>query len=310
MKKTSTGVVSTSNYADYYPYGEQLAGRNGQLGDYRYAFQGQELDKETGMEAFQLRLWDGRIGRWLSVDPAGEFYSPYLGMGNNPIGLTDPDGGSTKSTDVIKNDDGTYTVSNKGKAKATDGDDGIYVIDKNGKRTGEIIGESLTSHSFYDDSGNAVDGAVINVNATDGQKFIDDEIIKDHPFIVNYMANATGGGDFDFKERGIDMANGTDIQHRYRGSKASNGKIGSARDFGNMAAGIVAGRFGLSWGGSRFGFDTLETFQSLSASTIPGNLSIVIHINQTREGVPTQKAQKIGWQMGIKLNKQDGKIKF
>jgi hypothetical protein len=47
------------------------------------------------MEAFQLRLWDGRIGRWLSPDPYGQYASPYLGMGNNPISLTDPDGGST-----------------------------------------------------------------------------------------------------------------------------------------------------------------------------------------------------------------------
>lgn len=65
------------------------------VGDYRYAYQGQEKDPETGKEAFELRLWDGRIGRWLTVDPAGEFFSPYLGMGNNPISLTDPDGGST-----------------------------------------------------------------------------------------------------------------------------------------------------------------------------------------------------------------------
>jgi hypothetical protein len=45
------------------------------------------------MEAFQLRLWDGRIGRWLSPDPYGQNYSPYMGMGNNPIGMIDPDGG-------------------------------------------------------------------------------------------------------------------------------------------------------------------------------------------------------------------------
>lgn len=60
---------------------------------YRYAFQGQELDPETGMEAFQLRLWDGRIGRWLSPDPYGQFSSPYVGMGNNPVSGIDPDGG-------------------------------------------------------------------------------------------------------------------------------------------------------------------------------------------------------------------------
>ena len=61
--------------------------------NYRYAFQGQELDTETGMEAFQLRLWDGRIGRWLSTDPYRQYASPYLGMGNNPISSIDPDGG-------------------------------------------------------------------------------------------------------------------------------------------------------------------------------------------------------------------------
>lgn len=62
-------------------------------GNYRYAFQGQEKDNETGMEAFELRLWDGRLGRWLTVDPYGQYHSPYLGMGNNPISLIDPDGG-------------------------------------------------------------------------------------------------------------------------------------------------------------------------------------------------------------------------
>ena len=47
------------------------------------------------MEAFELRLWDGRLGRWLTVDPYGEFDSPYVGMGNNPVNLIDPDGGKT-----------------------------------------------------------------------------------------------------------------------------------------------------------------------------------------------------------------------
>ena len=69
-----------------------MPGRNS-LGDYRYAFQGQEKDSETGKEAFELRLWDSRIGRWLTTDPYGQYSSPYLGMGNNPINGVDPDGG-------------------------------------------------------------------------------------------------------------------------------------------------------------------------------------------------------------------------
>ena len=63
------------------------------VGDYRYAYQGQEKDAETGKEAFELRLWDARIGRWLNPDPYGIHHSPYLGMANNPIGVIDRDGG-------------------------------------------------------------------------------------------------------------------------------------------------------------------------------------------------------------------------
>lgn len=87
-----------------------MPNRNIQV-DYRYAFQGQEKDPETGKEAFELRLWDSRIGRWLTTDPFSEFFSPYLGMGNNPILNVDPSGGCTnaRGEDCIKNLDGTAT---------------------------------------------------------------------------------------------------------------------------------------------------------------------------------------------------------
>ena len=81
-----------SSYADYYPFGMKMPGKFGG-GNYRYAYQGQEKDTETGFEAFELRQWDGRIGRWMSTDPYGQHASPYLGMGNNPMNRIDPDGG-------------------------------------------------------------------------------------------------------------------------------------------------------------------------------------------------------------------------
>nr|WP_121274310.1 RHS repeat-associated core domain-containing protein [Pedobacter schmidteae] len=40
-------------------------------------------------------MYDPAIGRWMNVDPYAEFHSPYVGMGNNPISLIDPDGGET-----------------------------------------------------------------------------------------------------------------------------------------------------------------------------------------------------------------------
>ena len=40
-----------------------------------------------------MRLWDGRIGRWLTTDPYGQYHSPYMAMDNNPISSIDPTGG-------------------------------------------------------------------------------------------------------------------------------------------------------------------------------------------------------------------------
>ncbi|WP_394973700.1 RHS repeat-associated core domain-containing protein [uncultured Croceitalea sp.] len=81
-------------YTDYYPFGMPMPGRQMTGAEqYRYGYQGQEKDPETGKEAFELRLWDSRIGRWLTTDPYGQYNSPYLGMGNNPMNGIDPDGG-------------------------------------------------------------------------------------------------------------------------------------------------------------------------------------------------------------------------
>ena len=95
IAKKGSNAAALVAKTDYYPFGMPMPNRNVE-GDYRYKYQGQEKDKETGMEAFEARLWDSRIGRWLTVDPAGEFYSPYLGMGNNPISTIDPDGRCTR----------------------------------------------------------------------------------------------------------------------------------------------------------------------------------------------------------------------
>ena len=81
------------SFSDYMPGGMQMPNRNSQ-GNYRYAYQGQEKDPETGKEAFQLRLYDSRINRWLSPDPKGQYHSPYMAMGNNYVNGVDPDGGA------------------------------------------------------------------------------------------------------------------------------------------------------------------------------------------------------------------------
>lgn len=49
-----------------------------------YSKQGEIIEQDT--------LLSYTTARWLTPDPAGQFHSPYLGMGNNPVSGVDPDG--------------------------------------------------------------------------------------------------------------------------------------------------------------------------------------------------------------------------
>jgi|GEM_PF-6885305 len=65
-------------------------------GLYRFGYQGQFAEdetEETGYNNFELRMYDSRIGRWFALDPYNQYWSGYVGMGNNPINGVDPDGG-------------------------------------------------------------------------------------------------------------------------------------------------------------------------------------------------------------------------
>ena len=89
-------VISAIEQTDYYAHGSVMPGRN-YVGAsaYRYGYQGQfaEKDPETNKDNFELRQWDGLLGKWSSTDPYGQYHSPYLGMSNNPVNFIDPNGG-------------------------------------------------------------------------------------------------------------------------------------------------------------------------------------------------------------------------
>jgi RHS repeat-associated core domain len=80
---------------DYGVWGDLIREQKSDEALYRYGYQGQfsEKDEETGWNHFELREYDPVIGRWLQKDPMSQFFSPYIGMGNNPVHLTDPRGG-------------------------------------------------------------------------------------------------------------------------------------------------------------------------------------------------------------------------
>ncbi|RPD38059.1 RHS repeat domain-containing protein [Chitinophaga barathri] len=96
-------VADVLSAQDYYPFGMQMVGRSFSSGKYRYGFNGKENDNEIKGEGNQqdygMRIYDPRIGRFLSVDPLTKsfpFYSPYQFAGNKPIWAVDLDGGEDK----------------------------------------------------------------------------------------------------------------------------------------------------------------------------------------------------------------------
>lgn len=87
-------------YNDYYPFGMLQPGRHANTADYRYGFQGQEMDDEIKGEGnsvnFSLRMYDARIGRFTTLDPLAKkypWYTPYSFSGNKVISHKELEGG-------------------------------------------------------------------------------------------------------------------------------------------------------------------------------------------------------------------------
>lgn len=111
ISKLDYYLADVDSYSDYYPFGMQLPGRHGieNSDGYRYGFQNQEKDDEIKGKGnsydFGARMYDSRLGRWLSrdgVEAQKPNLSPYQGLRNNPIIFNDPDGNDEFLSIVIK----------------------------------------------------------------------------------------------------------------------------------------------------------------------------------------------------------------
>jgi len=95
---------------DYYAFGAPMPGRNVN-NTYRYGFNGKPKDDEIAGAGnsldFGARVYDSRLGRWLSLDPLQSIYpslSPYNFVANSPFIYIDPDGKTIQNAEIK----GTY----------------------------------------------------------------------------------------------------------------------------------------------------------------------------------------------------------
>ena len=111
-------VADVVSAQDYYSFGMLMPTRTWDNGSkYRYGFNGQEMDNEVKGEGnsltFKYRIYDSRLGKFLSVDPLTKSYpwlSSYQFASNTPIAAIDIEGGESKIVIQETNSEGKTQV--------------------------------------------------------------------------------------------------------------------------------------------------------------------------------------------------------
>ncbi|MCK8523270.1 DUF6443 domain-containing protein [Aquimarina sp. D1M17] len=201
------------------------------------------------------------------------------------------DSDNPPSTEVIKNDDGTYKVVNAN----DDGDTGIYVVDNTGERTGEIIGETRNADEF--------------INPENGKVFKDFTLYVDAKWEAILRPLAKKAESLDL----IEVANESrptktfDVKYFYpKQARLLGGKYATSRTAGNFLAGYNAQ--GATYYGAGISF---VTFQKIAGSLHKKQFSKSNVLGIMFKGktfgpapfygeVPYQyRASKLGWDSAI-----------
>ena len=78
-------------YYQYYPFGA-LKNPVPSFTPLRYLYTGQEYDLELGLYNYRARMYDPWLCRFYAPDPKHQYASPYVYVGGDPMGKTDPTG--------------------------------------------------------------------------------------------------------------------------------------------------------------------------------------------------------------------------
>ena len=211
MEQVKSNIVQSN---DYYPFGlafNSYARENSIAQDYKYNGKEEQNELGLGWLDYGARMYQPEIGRFSTIDPAGEkFYplSPYSYSANSPTLLSDPTGKDWTIT-ARDNKDGstTYVVSFKGAVFDSSGE---KFDDKQMAEFANQIKAGLTQFiggtNLVDEDGNAT-GDNVEIGTIDVRVISDmDQLEKD-----DHLINIKDRKDKDFEAENGERANGNAI---------------------------------------------------------------------------------------------------
>jgi RHS repeat-associated protein len=205
----SSGVVDyytaeVLNQNDYYPFGMEMANRKYSVQvPYRYGFNGKENDNEIKGEGNQIdygsRVYDPRIGKFLSIDPLSNTYpmlTPYQYAGNSPIAGVDLDGKEFEWYLVEKAEQWIFGSSHLKKVKdgftqrAAESLKAIINPSKPSGNQNDLIPSFLSNlkSSIADPTAGGLKDGQKMVNAANAAKVIGKGVVQDYASLIKNAA--------------------------------------------------------------------------------------------------------------------------
>ncbi len=171
-------TADIKSYSDYYPFGSVMPGRNSNSTDYRFGFNGMEEDNEVKGDNnsldFGARIYDPRVGRWMSRDPLSikqPGWSTYKAFLDNPVLFIDPDGK-------------TEFYNKKGKHIGSDGESNNLIAIVNQKSLSKTIKASKRNGDLFEAL-----GSINNGSTFDGGFALDKDILSSASSLLTAALN-------------------------------------------------------------------------------------------------------------------------